>query len=138
MKGVVTRLALLALCTAYIQGPFMKIGDFASARAEMAHFDLHPAAPMAFGVIVFELAASIMVVSGWRRRPAALALAGFTLMATMLALRFWELAPGSVERMMAMNAFFEHLGLAGAFILVAAGLPQGGRGSSARHFARYA
>lgn len=53
------------------------------------------------------------------RWVAALAQAGFTLMATFLALRFWEMAPG-MDRMMATNAFFEHLGLAGAFVFVAA------------------
>ncbi|WP_245494750.1 hypothetical protein [Rhizobium leguminosarum] len=37
---------------------------------------------------------------------------------SVIALRFWEY-PG-IDRMMATNAFFEHLGLAGAFIIVAA------------------
>ena len=39
-------------------------------------------------------------------------------MATLVALRFWELAAGH-ERLMAANAFFEHLGLVGGFLLVA-------------------
>jgi uncharacterized membrane protein YphA (DoxX/SURF4 family) len=38
--------------------------------------------------------------------------------ATGLALRFWELPIGQ-ERFMAANAFFEHLGLIGGFLLVA-------------------
>lgn len=110
--------ALLALCAAYIQGPLTKIFDFNGAIAEMEHFGLNPAGPFAVAVIVFELAASAMVVSGYLRWLAALALAVFTLVATFIALRFWELAPG-MERMMATNAFFEHLGLAGAFVFVA-------------------
>lgn len=40
-------------------------------------------------------------------------------MATFIALRFWDMDPG-MDRMMATNAFFEHLGLAGAFVFVAA------------------
>ncbi len=110
--------ALLALCAAYIQGPLTKILDFNGAIAEMEHFGLNPAGPFAVAVIVFELTASAMVVSGYLRWLAALALAVFTLVATFIALRFWELAPG-MERMMATNAFFEHLGLAGAFVFVA-------------------
>jgi hypothetical protein len=39
-------------------------------------------------------------------------------MATLIALRFWELPPGQ-ERFMAANAFFEHLGLVCGFLLVA-------------------
>ncbi|MFW8643374.1 DoxX family protein [Rhizobium beringeri] len=112
-------IALLALCAAYIQGPITKIFDFNSAVAEMNHFGLHPAAFLAVAVIAFELAASAMVVSGILRWAGALALAAFTLLATLIALRFWEL-PAGMDRMMATNAFFEHLGLAGAFIIVAA------------------
>lgn len=112
--------ALLALCAAYIQGPLTKIFDFPGAIAEMNHFGLQPAVFFAIAVIAFELAASAMVVCGFLRWVGALALAGFTLLATLVALRFWELAPG-MERSMAANAFFEHIGLAGAFVLVAIG-----------------
>ncbi|WCJ64933.1 DoxX family protein [Agrobacterium tumefaciens] len=116
----VTRtVALLALCSAYIQGPLTKIFDFPGAIAEMNHFGLQPAAAFAVFVIIFELTASAMVVSGVLRWAGALALSGFTLLATFIALRFWEMAPG-MDRMMATNAFFEHLGLAGAFVIVAA------------------
>lgn len=116
---IVRTVALLALCAAYIQGPLTKIFDFNGALAEMDHFGLHPAAFFAVAVIAFELAASTMVVSGFLRWAGALALASFTILATFLALRFWEMAPG-MDRMMATNAFFEHLGLAGAFVIVAA------------------
>jgi uncharacterized membrane protein YphA (DoxX/SURF4 family) len=116
--SVIRFLALLALCSAYIQGPLTKIFDFEGALAEMTHFGLLPAPLFAVGVIVFELAMSALILSGFHRRLGALALAVFTLAATVIALRFWEMAPG-MERMMAMNAFFEHLGLAGAFVYVA-------------------
>ena len=118
VSTTVRTIALLGLCAAYIQGPLTKIADFPGAIAEMQHFGLEPAGPVAVSVIVFELLASAMVVSGLLRWLGALALSGFTLMATLIALRFWELAPG-MERMMATNAFFEHLGLAGAFVIVA-------------------
>jgi uncharacterized membrane protein YphA (DoxX/SURF4 family) len=112
------RAALLLLCSAYIQGPLTKIADFPGAVAEMAHFGLSPAPLFAVVVIVFELVMSALILTGVWRWLAALALAMFTLMATFLALRFWELPPG-MERSMTMNGFFEHLGLVGAFVLVA-------------------
>jgi uncharacterized membrane protein YphA (DoxX/SURF4 family) len=111
-------LALLLLCSAYIQGPVTKILDFNGAIAEMNHFGLSPAPLFAVAVIAFELAASALILAGILRWLAALGLAGFTLMATFVALRFWEMPPGH-ERMMATNAFFEHLGLIGGFLLVA-------------------
>jgi uncharacterized membrane protein YphA (DoxX/SURF4 family) len=115
---VVRFAALLALCAAYIQGPLTKLFDFPGAIAEMEHFGLHPAAFFAVAVIAFELTASAMILSGFLRWLGALALAAFTLLATFIALRFWEM-PLGMERMMATNAFFEHLGLAGAFVIVA-------------------
>ncbi|MBX5044520.1 DoxX family protein [Rhizobium lentis] len=120
VRSPVTRtMSLIALCAAYIQGPISKIYDFNGALAEMDHFGLHPAVFFAVAVIVFELTASAMVICGFLRWAGALALSGFTLVATFIALRFWEMAPG-MDRMVATNAFFEHFGLAGAFVFVAA------------------
>ena len=111
-------IALLGLCAAYLQGGIVKAADFGGAIGEMNHFGLAPAAPVAIAVIVLELGASVMILAGFYRWLAALALGGFTLLATLIALRFWELPPGH-ERFMAENAFFEHLGLVGGFVLVA-------------------
>ncbi|MBB4008089.1 DoxX family protein [Allorhizobium taibaishanense] len=111
-------LALLALCSAYIQGPLTKALDFQGAIAEMNHFGLPPAPFFAIAVPIFELAMSALILSGRLRWLGALALAVFTLMATYLALRFWEI-PAGPEHSAAMNGFFEHVGLSGAFVFVA-------------------
>jgi len=111
-------IALLGLCAAYLQGGIVKATDFGGAVAEIEHFGLAPAAPMAITVIVLEVGASVMILTGFYRWLAALALGGFTLIATLIALRFWEM-PAGHERFMAANAFFEHLGLIGGFLLVA-------------------
>jgi len=111
-------LALLLLCAAYIQGSVTKILDFEGAIAEMTHFGLSPAPLFAVGVIIFELTMSALILLGRWRWLAALALAMFTLAATFVAIRFWEM-PAGQGRMMAMNAFFEHLGLIGGFVIVA-------------------
>ena len=110
-------IALLFLCAAYLQGGFVKATDFPSAIAEMNHFGISPAGPMAVAVIVFEFGAALMILTGFYRWLGALGLAGFTLAATFVANRFWEMAPP--ERFMVANSFFEHWGLAGGFLLVA-------------------
>jgi uncharacterized membrane protein YphA (DoxX/SURF4 family) len=109
---------LLLLCAAYLQGGLNKALDFGSAIAEMNHFGVSPAAPMAAAVIVLELGASALVLTGFHRWLGALALGAFTLLATFVALRFWQMPMGQ-ERFMAANSFFEHLGLVGGFVLVA-------------------
>ena len=111
-------LAYLGLCAAYLQGGFNKLTDFNGALGEMTHFGLQPAALFAVMVIVLELGASAMILTGRMRWLGALALAAFTLMATFLALRYWEL-PAGPERFGAANSFYEHLGLVGGFLLVA-------------------
>ena len=112
------RIALLLLCAAYLQGGFNKAMDFGSAIAEMNHFGVSPAAPMAAAVIVLELGASVLILTGFYRWLGAVVLAAFTLFATFVALRFWQMPVGQ-ERFMAANSFFEHLGLVGGFLLVA-------------------
>ncbi|ARU04437.1 DoxX family protein [Comamonas serinivorans] len=111
-------LAYLGLCAAYLQGGLVKLTDFPGAVAEMAHFGLAPAPVFAALVIALELCASAMVLTGRGRWLGALALAGFTALATALALQFWTL-PAGQARFMAANSFFEHLGLIGGFLLVA-------------------
>jgi uncharacterized membrane protein YphA (DoxX/SURF4 family) len=110
--------AYLGLCAAYLQGGLVKLSDFSGAIGEMQHFGLSPAPVFAVLVIVLELGASALILIGRLRWLGALALAGFTLLATQLALRFWEL-PAGQQRFMAANSFFEHLGLVGGFLLVA-------------------
>lgn len=117
LPPAVRRLALLGLVSAYLQGGLDKAFDFPAAVGEMRHFGLAPAAPLAAATIVLELGASALVLAGAWRWLGAFALAAFTLAATVVANRFW-LAAGQ-DRFMLENAFFEHLGLAGGFLLVA-------------------
>ena len=110
-------IALLGLCAAYLQGGFVKLTDFSGAVAEAQHFGLPATSLVATATIITELGASAFILSGFYRWVGALALAGFTLIATFVANRFWEIP--QPERFMVENAFFEHLGLIGGFVLVA-------------------
>ena len=110
------RLALLLLCAAYLQGGLVKTFDFSSALGEMHHFGLTPAAPLAIATIALELGASLMIVLGFYRWLGALGLAAFTLAASFLANRYWEMT--GPDRFMTANAFYEHVGLVGGFLLV--------------------
>lgn len=112
-------LALLGLCAAYVQGGIDKLLNFPEAIGEMQHFGLAPAPLFAGGVIAVELVASalILLTRGRLRLLSALVLVAFTLAANLMANAFWSVAPA--QRLMVANGFFEHVGLAGGFILVA-------------------
>jgi uncharacterized membrane protein YphA (DoxX/SURF4 family) len=117
LRRLLHGLALLALCAAYLEGGITKLMDFGGALAEMQHFGLAPAAPLAVAVIALELGGSALVLSGHLRWLGALALGVFTVAASFIANDFWTMT--GPDRIPAMHAFFEHLGLAGGFALVA-------------------
>jgi uncharacterized membrane protein YphA (DoxX/SURF4 family) len=110
-------IALLGLCAAYIQGGLTKLFDLNAAVAETQSFGLPFAAAATAATIITELAGSALILTGSYRWLGALWLAGFTLCATFVANRFWEMQPP--QRFMVENSFFEHLGLIGGFLLVA-------------------
>jgi uncharacterized membrane protein YphA (DoxX/SURF4 family) len=115
--GPLTWVALLLLCSAYIEGGLAKLLDFPAATAELAHFGLQPAGLLAAATILVELVAPALILSNRGRWLGAAILGAFTLGATFIANQFWTMQ--GHERFMATNAFFEHLGLVGAFALVA-------------------
>lgn len=117
LESAIYRLALLGLCGAYLQGGVNKALDFPAAVQEMQHFGLPLPALLALATVVLELAAPVMILTGYRRGLAAVLLACFTLVATFLANRYWTMA--QPVRGAVANAFYEHLGLVGGFALVA-------------------
>jgi uncharacterized membrane protein YphA (DoxX/SURF4 family) len=114
---VVRWFALLGLCSAYLVGGVTKAFDWPGALSEMRHFGLVPASVFAGATIILEIGAALMILVGVYRWVGALALAAFTFLATFLANRFWDV--GGADRFAATNAFFEHLGLVGALVLIA-------------------
>jgi len=79
-------IALLGLCAAYLQGGLVKLVDFGGAVAEAQHFGLPFAPAIAGATIVIELVGSALILSGVYRWLGALGLAGFTLIATFVAM----------------------------------------------------
>ncbi len=109
--------ARLALCSAYILGGVVKLGDFPAAVAEQAHFGMPLPAVFAAATIAVELVGPILILSDRLAWLGAGMLGVFTLLAALVANAFWTLQ--GPERFAATNAFFEHFGLVGGFMLVA-------------------
>ncbi|HWW24666.1 MAG TPA: DoxX family protein [Caulobacter sp.] len=110
--------ARLALVSAYLLGAVVKAIDFAGAVAEQAHFGMSPPAFWAALTIVVEIVGPLLILTRrWLWLGAGM-LGVFTLLAAITANAFWTLPVGH-DRFMATNAFFEHIGLIGGFVLVA-------------------
>ncbi len=108
-------LARLALVSAYLLGGVAKALDFPGAVAEQAHFGLQPAALWAALAIAVEIAGSLCVVFRRFTWLGAGGLGMLTLVAMVVANDFWNRS--GAEHFMALNSFFEHLGLIAALVL---------------------
>ncbi|HEX7821683.1 MAG TPA: DoxX family protein [Sphingobium sp.] len=113
--GFVARFALVG---AYLLGAVVKASDWHAAVAEQAHFGMHPPVLWAVLTIAVEIVGPLLILSGRLVWLGAGMLGVFTLLAAVTANAFWTM-PAGPGRFMATNAFFEHLGLIGGFVLAA-------------------
>lgn len=103
-------------CPFWIAG-LRKPMDWPSALAEMAHFGLAPAVPLAILVVALQLGGSLAVILDRWTWFAAGALAAFTFVATLIAHPFWAFPED--QRFAQANIFFEHMALIGGLLLAA-------------------
>jgi uncharacterized membrane protein YphA (DoxX/SURF4 family) len=106
----------IALVSAFLIGGIQKLIDFNGAIAEQAHFGLQPAWLWAAAAVVVELGGSVLVIV---RRWVWLGAGGLgvlTAIAMLTANDFW--AKIGHDRFIAVNDFFEHLGLIAGLVLV--------------------
>jgi uncharacterized membrane protein YphA (DoxX/SURF4 family) len=108
--------ARMALVSAFIIGGIQKLSDFAGAVAEQAHFGLQPAALWAVATIIVELGGSSLVILGRWVWLGAGGLGVLTMVAMLVANDFWNNA--GHDRFVAVNSFFEHVGLIAGLVLV--------------------
>ena len=112
-------LARAGLCLAFIFSGFSKLFDFHAAIVEQARFGLYPPGLFAVITIFVQISGSTLVLFAHDRAAmvGALALAGFTLSATVVGHPFWH--EDGALRFSDLNAFLEHFGLIGGFVLIA-------------------
>jgi uncharacterized membrane protein YphA (DoxX/SURF4 family) len=106
------------LCSAYVWSGVTKLIAFnATANHFSTRFQLpapHAAVALTIGV---QLVGSAMFIAGWMAAAAAVALAVFTMVATVIVYPFWKMI--GVERARNTETFLEHVGLAAAFLILA-------------------
>jgi len=117
--------ARIALTSAFLIGGIQKLVDFPGAVAEQAHFGLQPAWLWATAAILVELAGSALAIFGRWVWLGAGGLGVLTAVAMVTANNFWSLT--GHDRFMALNAFFEHLGLIAGLVLMSVTAPRAQR-----------
>jgi uncharacterized membrane protein YphA (DoxX/SURF4 family) len=106
----------ICLVSAYLIGGVTKLLHFDAAVAEQVHAGLHPGWLWAALAIFVEIADSLCIIFNRFTWLGTGGLAALTVVAMLVANSFWRLE--GVARFIALNNFFEHLGLIAAFVMV--------------------
>src|SRR5262245_60101097 len=108
--------ARVGLSAVFLYSGFAKLFDWPAGVAETTALGLPmPALALAATVLV-QVACGLMVLAGLGARTGALLLAGFTIVATLIAHRFW--AHEGQARQQQLTVFLEHAAIAGGFLLL--------------------
>ena len=110
-------LARLALGSSFLVSGIVKLIDFAGAMEEVAGLGLRPTMPFAAAVILTQLGGSALLLTRRFSWLGAGVLAGFTVVATLMAHPFWTFEGPDRGRQTA--TFFEHLAIVGGLVAAA-------------------
>lgn len=113
--AVVGRL-LLALM--FVLAGLDKFGNLAGTAGYIASKGLPLPQLLAFATAALEVAGGLLLIVGFQARQSALALAGFTLLATLLFHDFWSLPAD--QQMMQQLMFMKNISIVGGLLMVAA------------------
>jgi putative oxidoreductase len=108
--------ARLFLAALYLIFGWRKVADWSGTVAQMVADDV--ATPrLASGIAIFmELPVSFAVAAGLATRPAAVAMAAYTLGTSLVEHRYWAVkGPGQLDK---MEAFYKNLAIIGGFLLL--------------------
>lgn len=108
----------LLLALLFIPAGISKITGFEGTVGFIASKGLPAAGLMAAGAIAVELGAGLALAAGWHARLAALLLAGFTLVASVIFHNFWAMPAD--QQMLQSLMFMKNIGVVGGLLMVVA------------------
>jgi putative oxidoreductase len=129
MTSTLSLIGRLLLALMFIGAGVSKLDALAGTAAFMGSVGLPASTAAAGAVALFEIGAGVLLVLGWQARWAALALAGFTLVASFLFHAYWAMPAEQV--MVQQLMFMKNLAVTGGLLMVAA-LGAGGFSLDAR------
>jgi len=106
----------ILLAIVFIPAGFSKVGGFAGTAGYIASKGLPLPEVGAAIAIAVEIIAGIALLLGWKARWAALALAVFTLAATVFFHAFWSVPPE--QHMTQYLMFMKNIGIVGGLLMV--------------------
>jgi putative oxidoreductase len=108
----------LMLAFMFVYAGYGKVGRFDGTVANIGSKSLPVPEVLAAATIVLEVIAGVMLALGWKTRWAALALAVFTVIASVLFHNFWDMP---VEQFRTQQLFFlKNMAAVGGLLMVVA------------------
>ncbi len=118
VKTPLSLIGRLLLAMMFVLAGFSKLGAIAGTAGYIASKGLPAPQLLAVGTGVFEVVAGLMLAVGWQARWAALALAVFTLLASVIFHAYWAV-PAEQQRVQELM-FMKNLAIAGGMFFIAA------------------
>ena len=118
MASAVALVGRILLAAMFLMAGYGKIGGFAGTVGYISSVGLPAPQVLAAAAVVVELVGGALLLIGWKARWAALALAGFTVMASVLFHNYWAMP---VEKQMLQSIMFtKNAAVVGGLLMVAA------------------
>jgi putative oxidoreductase len=106
----------LLLALMFLLAGLSKLGGLEGTAGYIASKGLPMAQLLAIATAALEVGAAVMLIVGWQARWAALALAAFTLLATVLFHNYWAMPAD--QQMMQQLMFMKNLAITGGLLVL--------------------
>ena len=110
--------ARLCLAAIFLYSGATKLIFWSAGMGEFAALGLPTPALALAATIIVQIGAGLALATGWRSKVAALALAAFTIVATLIGHPFWTFEGADFHRH--LTTALEHLAIVGGLIAIAA------------------
>jgi putative oxidoreductase len=109
-------LGRILICLIFIQGAMGKLFGWDGQATYMARHGISPIAPLLAAALVVEVVGIVCLLLGYQARIAALIMAGYLFIVSVLLHDFWKVPGGG----MAKTEFFKNMGIMGGLLMIAA------------------
>jgi putative oxidoreductase len=115
-QGIPVLTARVLLALMFLLAGLSKFAGLDGTAGYIASKGLPMAGLLAFGTAALEVGGAVLLIVGWKARWAALALAVFTLMASVLFHNYWAMPAD--QQMMQQLMFMKNLAVAGGLLVL--------------------
>ena len=115
-QGIPVVIARILLALMFVLAGVGKLGGLEGTAGYIASKGLPLPMVLAVATGVLELVAGVLLIIGWQARWAALALAAFTLVASVIFHNFWAMP--AAQQMMQQLMFMKNLAVTGGLLFV--------------------